>query len=388
MRQVEILLKFKIILIFLISLFANPQLPAFSADFQQPEYRKIREGIKYGRVRISDPPLLYHVVRVDLIDPEIQVKPVRAKGRTEDIEKMAVRLLQEGKPFLVSINGDYFTPGNKNYFFPWGILVENGDIIFSPTDKSSLLFDEEGRAQIAVPQFTAWVSFSGKEKYKVVAVNRRLETGPGECCLFTRAWDITAPEYEKGMAVKVSTESTIREGVINGKVWGISLMPVRDPIPEKGYVLVFNEISQPSFKKPSLGEMVSLEIDLAPTVFQAIGGGPRLVRDGKISVESSQENFSRSKSAYLNRGRHPRSAVGISLNGKELIMVVVEGRCRESLGLKMWELAQLMLSLGSQEAMSFDGGRSVGLFLDGKQLVKAQRIICNALGVFVREKER
>lgn len=365
----------------------GPGLFAASIPYRHPVYQAVKKGLRYGRVELADPPLIYHVVRIDLREPGLEVRPVRGKGREETIENMSDRLLKEGRPLLAAINGDYFTPGNEINFCPWGILVESGDMIFSPTDKSALLIEESGYPRIAVPEFKGTVTFSGEKKARVAAVNRRREISADECVLFTLDWNITAAEYEKGMAVTVVSDGEIRNGVTEGKVTQLARMPVQAPIPENGYVLVFNEAFSSGQKRPVLGETVSLEISWTPDCRQAIGGGPRLVRDSKVSVEMDEENFSLGKAAYLSRGRHPRSAAGIDAEKKELIMLVAEGRSRESRGLKLSELADLMLFLRARQALAFDGGRSVGLFLDGEQIVKGKRIICDALGVFQRGEE-
>ena len=370
--------------IFLIALSAAVGTRSFSSDYPAPDYRTVRKGLRYGRVELDDPPLIYHVVRVDLTAPGLEVRPIRGKGRKEDMGKMAARVIGAGRPLLAAINGDYFTPANETNFFPWGILIEDGKLIFSPTEKSAFLIDEGGDAGIGIPDFTAAVHFSGGKKHRLAAVNRRPDTQAGECVLFTRDWNLTAPAYDKGTAVTVSLEGAIRNGRIDGQVRGISRMPVEAPIPENGCVLVFPDSGADAFTRPSLGDGVSIDIRLPPAPRQALGGGPRLVRDGKISVETDRENFSMTKTVYLSRGRDPRSAAGITSDGRELIMVVVEGRSRRSGGLKMDALAVLMKQLGAEQAMSFDGGRSVGLFLDGAEAVRGEREICDALGVFER----
>jgi exopolysaccharide biosynthesis protein len=114
----------------------------------------------------------------------------------------------------------------------------------------------------------------------------------------------------------------------------------------------------------------------------AIGGGPRILREGKVSIELSQENFGVGKAFYIKNSRHPRSAVGINRDEKTMFLVVVEGRSAESQGMNMKELAKLLLSLGATEAMAFDGGRSVSMYAAGKEVVKGDRQMADALGVF------
>jgi exopolysaccharide biosynthesis protein len=61
---------------------------------------------------------------------------------------------------------------------------------------------------------------------------------------------------------------------------------------------------------------------------------------------------------------NPRTAAGVTSDG-ELIVVVVDGRQRESRGVSLSELAGIMLELGSVEAVNLDGGGSSTLVVDG-----------------------
>ena len=60
--------------------------------------------------------------------------------------------------------------------------------------------------------------------------------------------------------------------------------------------------------------------------------------------------------------RHPRSAVGLSEDGKTLLLVAIDGR-REgwSVGATLGELATVMKSLGATDAINLDGGGSSDL---------------------------
>lgn len=85
---------------------------------------------------------------------------------------------------------------------------------------------------------------------------------------------------------------------------------------------------------------------------QAVGGGPILIKSGKISVSSKEEGFGGSHLA-----RHPRSAIGY-IDENTLIMIVVDGRQEASVGVTLDELAEIMLDIGCIEALNLDGGGS------------------------------
>ncbi|MGY5851305.1 phosphodiester glycosidase family protein [Salegentibacter sp. F14] len=87
-------------------------------------------------------------------------------------------------------------------------------------------------------------------------------------------------------------------------------------------------------------------------VSQAVGGGPVLLKNGKIKLTDKEEGFSGS---HLQR--HPRTAIGYK-DDNSLIMMVVDGRQQASAGVSLPELAQLMLEVGALEAINLDGGDS------------------------------
>lgn len=88
---------------------------------------------------------------------------------------------------------------------------------------------------------------------------------------------------------------------------------------------------------------------------QAVGGGPVLIREGRINVTAEQEGFGGSHVL-----RHPRSAIGYK-DEHTLVIMVVDGRQPASAGVTLTELADLMLSAGAVEAVNLDGGGSSAL---------------------------
>ena len=61
--------------------------------------------------------------------------------------------------------------------------------------------------------------------------------------------------------------------------------------------------------------------------------------------------------------RHPRSAAGISANGRYLYLLVIDGRRKGSVGTTEMETALVLRALGSMDGINFDGGGSSALVL-------------------------
>ena len=59
---------------------------------------------------------------------------------------------------------------------------------------------------------------------------------------------------------------------------------------------------------------------------------------------------------------HPRTAIGIDVDGHKLLFLVIDGRSAYSRGYTMVELATMMRALGAESALNFDGGGSSTLY--------------------------
>ena len=89
---------------------------------------------------------------------------------------------------------------------------------------------------------------------------------------------------------------------------------------------------------------------------------------------------------------HPRSAVGISRDGRYLILMTVDGRQPGySEGASTAETAEWLRKLGAYNGLNLDGGGSTTLVIEGPQgspvvlnrpSGKSERRVANHLGVF------
>jgi exopolysaccharide biosynthesis protein len=123
---------------------------------------------------------------------------------------------------------------------------------------------------------------------------------------------------------------------------------------------------------------------------EAVGGRPIIVRDSAIAGEV--DTFGNAGF----RGRNPRTAAGIARNGKQLILVTVDGRDPRNVGMSLRELAGVMLALGAREAINLDGGGSTTMVVaapggaDGRHIVNhpsdkgGERTVGDALAVVHR----
>ena len=107
-------------------------------------------------------------------------------------------------------------------------------------------------------------------------------------------------------------------------------------------------------------------------VTEAIGAGPRLVRDGAIALSPYTEGFSSSEVLFTVARR---SAVGYTSTGDLLLVSTISS---------IPNLARIMKALGCAQAMNLDGGASSGLWVHGSYLLRPGRCLSNALLILPR----
>ena len=92
--------------------------------------------------------------------------------------------------------------------------------------------------------------------------------------------------------------------------------------------------------------------------WQVLTFGPALINGGQVTVSSSDE-VGRAMTS------NPRTAIGQISEGHYLL-VASDGRTKESAGLSLRQLAELMQSLGAQVAYNLDGGGSSTMVFQGR----------------------
>lgn len=110
---------------------------------------------------------------------------------------------------------------------------------------------------------------------------------------------------------------------------------------------------------------------------ELVSGRRRLVDEGiPMGADGSE----------LCDNRHPRTAAGLSKDGRTLYLVVVDGRTTISVGMTCPELGTLMAGLGAWSAVNLDGGGSTAMWVSGEGVVNSpsdggQRVVANHLGI-------
>jgi exopolysaccharide biosynthesis protein len=307
-------------------------------------------------VRHGDEPLSLHLFEID--NEKIKLKFNLALDKINGRETVSSMVMRKGS--LGGINGGYFETIGSYQGDPQGFYLLDGKILSEPIYKrSSVGICNTKKGQILITdQFTvdAFLQIGSKEE-KISGINRA--RGVNDLILYT-------PNFGSNTLTNDSGSEFV---FVNGKLRIISVDKGANAIPKNGFVVSASVkiATKLNRKMRKTGMPASLEykitsirkpkekIDVENCSFTT--AGPTLILDGKI--------LPKYKKVYHNE-RHPRSAIGVNLDGK-IIMVVVDGRHPEhSVGMSLSELANFLKSENVIQGYNLDGGGSSTLVFKDK----------------------
>jgi exopolysaccharide biosynthesis protein len=349
----------------------------------------VTSGVTYEKIsRFTDAGWRnINVLRVDLDNQNVRVDTL---SNTESIQKLAnVKTLAETNGAIAAINASFFNwMTEAGYGYADGPVVQSGKIISSDREYNRYN-DSMGTFSISnlnEAMYNFWktdmeiIAPNGASSI-VFKYNKPNLDNYNTIAIYDRKWMLNSPGS--------SPESpNIVEMLVNeNKVVEIRRGLPSTEIPENGYVVVGNgdnaNFLAHNFNR---GDLVTFNISTTPDWSEtkmAVTGSAILVKDGSIP----------SKFSYVSgdtNGKRARTAIGSSRSGKELIMVTVDER--QSLGMPLTELADLMISLGAYNALNLDGGGSTTMAVRerGKSNINivnrpsdgSPRRVSTAIGVF------
>ncbi len=332
-------------------------------------------------------PWAIHVLEVEL-SGRISLMTVKAEERLharETVSAMAERKRRAGLRVLAGVNGDFFYETGE----PVGIQVCQGTLLKNPSHRSAFVVTEAGRPFITPLALRMMLIGSSGESVRVARVNDAPRAD--EMALYNR-YAGTSVAFRSPTAVarcllldSLRVGRTIRlvcveldTGVVSASLSGGQVL-----LAARGRAT--SQLVSTCGAGDTLRLWIRLIPDLGSPIMEAVGGLPRIVRDGEVSIEVEREGGSGFRDV-----RHPRTAVGISANGRRVYLVTVDGRQEGySVGMTLPELAQLMLELGAYQALNLDGGGSTTLVVDGQVVNRpsdptGERPVANAILVVMR----
>jgi hypothetical protein len=315
--------------------------------------KTIGPGVRHVSLleRTGGGPARVQVLEIDPHHPEVEVRPALAINRMGAREN--VGRIVAGHQAMAGINGSFFKPDTG---VPLGILMIDQELVAGPLYNRVALGISPGNELVMEQvRLVGEIRLPYGGTLPLHNVNQpRVKNH--ETVVYTPRWGRLAPRVPAG-----GLQIQLRD---NRVVASSTSAPLA--IPADGMV-----ISGPStlemLSLSSLGSDRQLNVNVYTLpdwsgMKHAIGGGPWLLRDGHPYIDTQVERFSNAGLGF----REPRSAAGITRDGR-LLLVTVDGRHPGvSVGMTLPELARLMSRLGAVQAMNLDGGSSTQMAIYGK----------------------
>ncbi len=306
-------------------------------------------GIVYEH-RLTDEPRSIHLLHVR--PGRWRLAAERAGGGRETVGSMASRV-----GAVAAVNGGFFRIGGAFDGEPVGVLKIDTVWHSDPGPPRAAIgwADRGKRVEIDRLQME-WNVELPDRTVRLNGLNRA--RARNEVVLYTPAHGAETPPGTSGIEI-VAAEGSVREVRSGGGA----------AIPRHGVVVSAGPETEFSRQAPAAGEEIAVrhrfhssdpgvrweEFDFI------VGGGPLLIRNGTRIRDFSME---RVQDSFLT-ARHPRTAVGITVDGT-WILAVVDGRQPGlSVGMTIEELGDLMEELGCLHAMNLDGGGSATFYWRG-----------------------
>jgi hypothetical protein len=351
---------------------ANPR--GFFAE-EKIEETEIRPGIRWiaASGKLQGQPLRTHVIAVDLARSELGLQALLGERFVnaesgQFVRRSTTSQLLEDNQALAAINVAFFDIGSTQAY--QGLVLRDGVLLREPDPaRPTLIYHPEGRAALADFEWEGQVRI-GSNRRPLHGINRP-QLGREEVVLYLQPWSRSPGSeaaFTQGQNVReLLVEKTGFEPAASaggrarllGRILELREGTQGVEIGPNQFVLSAGQSASSFFRNAAAGEEIEVNWQLkgSPSGFpwhelrEAVSAQPLLIRDGRRQAGSG---------AFW-EGRHPRSAAGISRDGRQVLLVLVDGRSQASAGISLTALIDYLAHMGAYQAMNFDGGGSSAL---------------------------
>ncbi len=346
------------------------------------------------------------VVRIDGSRPDVRIKALLSNDKVvmrERSSRLARRKSRPGLEAMAAINGEAVQRGAVGaYAAPLSMHVSGGELMVAgPCTRPVVGIDAQGEARIGNVRVSIQVEVPGKRDPRTV---HRVNTHRNDkkVVLFTKRFASSTRTASGGTEVILDLAGMLRPN--NSQQ--VRVVKVRrgggnTKLKAGQAVLSMKGPNNKWVKRLRVGQRLRLNTAIVrkvdaecggriaaasgwSDVVEAMGGNHFTARNGKIAAPS--------RAVYpAGSQRHPRTGVGVTPDGRVLMVTVDGRRAGYSVGVTLSEMGALMRSLGARDAFNLDGGGSTVMsrrFPDGGYRVTnrpsdgSERPATNALAAF------
>jgi hypothetical protein len=353
----------------------------------------VAPGVYHHQLYLPQGPWAINILEIDLPEARengLTLRTARADLAHGDLEKTST--LADNA--VAAINGDFFYR-DEPVLRTAGLHVHQGQLLQLPQKRSVFALSAEGLPLIEVFHFEAGLIRTPDKTLPINALNRRpaanglslyTQFGPGY---------LDSSRAQIGYQLQPLSAGPLANDTVTARV--AQVLPVNADIAlGEGQWLVSAGVNYLSDTPLAPGDTVRVFCLLPPAqrpLQEALGGGPRLLRDGQVSIEYEQEGLDRNAPKFVFE-RQPRTAIGYTQDQETLFLITVDGRQPGySEGMTLQELADFMgaklaeytnAGANAHQALNLDGGGSTTMVVH-QQVVNrpsdetGERAVANAL---------
>ncbi len=348
-------------------------------------------GVIHYHQYFDSVPWHIHVIEVQLAGEGPELQTVKASDRVagnEQTSAMVRRSSGSGNQVLAAVNGDFYHRGG----IPVGAQAIDGILLKQPYPGRSLLaYRSDHKVFIDTAVSRGRVITANQRTAQITGLNE--QRGENALILFNQYFgEQTGANYwgTEIIASYLDMPETIDEQallVVTAKDSINEPGHGNNPIAQNGVVLSgHGQAARFLNRHVFIGDTIQITLELFlehRMVQEVIGGLPRLIRDGAISIEWQTEGASES----FTYNRHPRTAAGIAADSTKIYLFTVDGRQEGySMGMSLFELADYMMGWDIEQGINLDGGGSTTMVVEGAVVNSpsdktGERAVSNALMV-------
>lgn len=285
--------------------------------------------------------------------------------------KSSLTSMMNSTDAVAGVNGDFFE--TIKYSMPLGTLYGNGKLHLSAPEteygRNAFIQSNQGINIGVIENLFSVTNSSTASTFRITAINKLSRPYTG-IAMLNSSWGAKSPGASLGKNV---VEVLVQNGAVvekrqNGEPFALT---------DNSYVLV--QIGE-NLLSMNPGDALNLSITGYDNLKFSIGGGNVLLKDGEIPSNSK-----------LSGTRAPRTAIAVNRDNTEILLVTVDGRSNQSIGMSEVEFANYLKEIGAHRALNLDGGGSttMGIKYSGNSettVVNApsesgQRSIANGVGI-------
>lgn len=359
---------------------ASPIVPgadaAITTAFRPSQQIPLAPGIDYakGTMRTSGGRVQsVRVATIDASNPSTRLRSLLSNDRVVGKERPSRLAQRKSTPTaraMVATNGDRSVFGRLDaYAAPHSMHISNGELMVARAcTRPTLGIDRSGEGRIDDVRVVTTVKMPQHRDSRTI---NRVNTHRDDSLvvLYTRRFGRSTGTRAGGTEVIISMPETLSpSGSQPSRVLRIRRGGGNTALRAGQAVISVKGTRGKWVRQLRVGQHMELKTSIVRNVDNRCGGTLRVASGWDDITEAMGGNFYVARNGQVDAPsrreyapsvqRHPRTSIGVTADGR-ILMVTVDGRQpRYSVGVTLAEMGRLMLSLGARHALNLDGGGS------------------------------